>query len=162
VKYGLGPSIAVRTTGNLPSKPTLTLLVAPINLPTIRRAGYVILCSTQRTKRIFRYIRSLLDAPKARDEKIITKVKRRVSVSCVRLCVGPHRRTTLSFRTCPSQIVCCSLRSGPNRGMWWVEGRSIFGTKSGSPHPITYALSLSRPEREILSSATKVEWTIQM
>jgi hypothetical protein len=36
-----------------------------------------------------------------------------------------------------------NLRSGPNRGMWWVEGRSVFGAKSGSPRPITYAVSLS-------------------
>jgi hypothetical protein len=53
-----------------------------------------------------------------------------------------------------------SLRSGPNRGMWWVEGRSIFDAKSRSPRPITYAVSLSKPEREIVSTATKVEWTI--
>jgi hypothetical protein len=55
IRVTVGPSIVVRGTGDLVSKDTLRLLVAPINLPRIRRAGHVILYSNQRRRYNFHF-----------------------------------------------------------------------------------------------------------
>ena len=62
-----------------------------------------------------------------------------------------------SAETSDESEVCTEPWNGVDK-----EGRGIFGTKSGSPPTITYASTLCRPEREIISSTTKVEWTILM